>query len=238
MLRQDLVVKAYYDGGVVETVTNYTLSGALEVGTSTITASYRGKSDTFDVTVESSINYLYKWDFTQSLTDEIQGQVATLTNATFTQGVGIIFDARNDNADLGNVISIGQTLEIDVGDFTAPLNANYNAWFMTSGAGGFSRRAGTGAQYWEVLKLNDTWATHTLSSTDNTVFADKTVKLVFIDSNNLEIYVNDVLMYSGGTFVERSNQSLNIGDKPAINKTINNMVIKAIRIYETPTGGN
>lgn len=231
ILRPDLTVTAYYNDGSSEVVTEYDLSGTLEVGTSTITASYKGFSDTFDVTVETSITYLYKWDFTQSLTDEVQGVTATLTNATFTQGVGIIFDARNDNVNFGNVISVGQTLELDVGDFVAPLNANYNAWFVVSGAGGFSHRAGTGDQYWQVLKLNDTWATYTLSSTDNTIFANKTVKFVFVDSNNLEVYVNDVLMYSGGTFVERNNQLLYLGDSPSVNKSINNMTITGVRIY-------
>lgn len=50
-LREDLVVTAVYEGGDTETVTSYTLSGTLTVGTSTITVSYAGKSTTFNVTV-------------------------------------------------------------------------------------------------------------------------------------------------------------------------------------------
>lgn len=52
-LRSDLVVTAIYEGGATETVTTYTLSGTLAVGTSTITASYAGKTATFSVTVSA-----------------------------------------------------------------------------------------------------------------------------------------------------------------------------------------
>ena len=50
-LRADLVVTAHYDDYSAEAVTNYTLSGTLTVGTSTITVSYGGKTTTFNVTV-------------------------------------------------------------------------------------------------------------------------------------------------------------------------------------------
>lgn len=52
-LKADLVVTAVYEGGNTATVAaaNYTLSGTLTEGTSTITVSYGGKTVTFDVTV-------------------------------------------------------------------------------------------------------------------------------------------------------------------------------------------
>ena len=51
VLRQYLTVKAYYTGGASETVTAYTLTGTLTPGVSTITATYGGKSATFNVNV-------------------------------------------------------------------------------------------------------------------------------------------------------------------------------------------
>lgn len=50
-LKQYLTVTAYYSDATSEAVTNYTLSGTLAAGTSTITASYGGFLDTFSVTV-------------------------------------------------------------------------------------------------------------------------------------------------------------------------------------------
>lgn len=52
-LKQYLVVTAHYSDNSTATVTTYTLSGTLAVGTDTITVSYRGKTTTFTVTVIS-----------------------------------------------------------------------------------------------------------------------------------------------------------------------------------------
>ena len=50
-LKPYLTVTARYSDGTTQTVTGYTLSGTLTAGTSTITASYSGKTATFNVTV-------------------------------------------------------------------------------------------------------------------------------------------------------------------------------------------
>ena len=58
VLRQYLVVTATYADTTTGTVTDYTLSGSLaELGTTTITASYGGKSDTFQVVVSEYWTY-------------------------------------------------------------------------------------------------------------------------------------------------------------------------------------
>ena len=56
-LKADLVVTANYSGGTSETVpaSDYTLSGTLTVGTSTITVTYAGLTDTFSVTVSHAV---------------------------------------------------------------------------------------------------------------------------------------------------------------------------------------
>lgn len=56
VLRNDLVVTAYYDNATSAVVTTYVLSGTLTVGTSVITASYGGKTATFSVTVSQDAN--------------------------------------------------------------------------------------------------------------------------------------------------------------------------------------
>lgn len=78
-LKQYLTVTARYSDGTTQTVTGYTLSGTLVAGTSTITASYSGKTATFNVTVTSSKNYLTIED-----TENIYGFTGlTLTNGDF-----------------------------------------------------------------------------------------------------------------------------------------------------------
>ena len=50
-LRPYLTVRASYSDGSTNTITNYALSGSLNVGANTITVTYSGKTDTFDVNV-------------------------------------------------------------------------------------------------------------------------------------------------------------------------------------------
>lgn len=57
-LKQYLTVTATYADSTTATVSDYTLSGTLTAGTSTITVSYGGKADTFDVTVTSAMWFL------------------------------------------------------------------------------------------------------------------------------------------------------------------------------------
>lgn len=67
-LKSDLVVIANYSDSTTETVTDYTLSGTLAEGTSTITVSYGGKTASFNVTVThqnvpsgyTEYDYIYK----------------------------------------------------------------------------------------------------------------------------------------------------------------------------------
>lgn len=56
-LRQYLTVTALYSDNTTKTVTEYTLSGTLSVGTSTITASYGGKTTTFTATCTAGFKY-------------------------------------------------------------------------------------------------------------------------------------------------------------------------------------
>lgn len=56
-LRQYLTVTATYEDMSTREIAGYTLSGTLTAGTSTITVSYGGKTDTFDVTVSTHVIY-------------------------------------------------------------------------------------------------------------------------------------------------------------------------------------
>lgn len=62
-LKSDLVVTGNWsDGGTTTISTGYTLSGTLEAGTSTVTVTYSGFTDTFTVTVTATQTLLYTID--------------------------------------------------------------------------------------------------------------------------------------------------------------------------------
>lgn len=84
-LRQYLTVTATYSDCTTATVTSYTLSGTLTVGTSTITVSYGGKTDTFTVTVtDSHLLYALPTAFTSTGSNTVDTGISLTANALTT----------------------------------------------------------------------------------------------------------------------------------------------------------
>ena len=54
-LKSNLVVTGHYSDSTTRTITNYSLSGTLTVGTSTVTVTYNGKTTTFNVVVSEAV---------------------------------------------------------------------------------------------------------------------------------------------------------------------------------------
>lgn len=82
-LKSDLVVTATYDDSTSAVITDYTLSGTLEEGTSVITVSYGGKTTTFTVTVTKDNR---PWKSLSIATDFVNGTAwGTSYNSTYGQ---------------------------------------------------------------------------------------------------------------------------------------------------------
>ena len=219
-LKTDLTVTAYYDNETSKIVTDYTLSGTLEVGTSTITVSYKGFTDTFDVTVSSSITYLYNWDFTQSLTDSVQGVTATLYNATFIQGVGVSITAVGQRINFNKQLRQGWTLEIDL----------TTSW--TSGKRFINANSDSGFLYidnrWICYYVGE--KTYTTTSNDADVFSGKTLKMILTSPTDCKVYADDTLVYEGYSFLTAADSVLNF-NMGAGAYGFYNMTITGVRIY-------
>ena len=96
-LKADLVVTATYSDTSTETVpsTDYTLSGTLTVGTSTITVAYGGKTATFSVTVSTHALFEILNKAVNKTELCVDTNIAIIsTDRTFT----ILFDAYQENA--------------------------------------------------------------------------------------------------------------------------------------------
>lgn len=121
-LKSDLVVIAHYDDNSTTTITTYTLSGTLTVGTSAITVSYGGKTTTFNVTVTQYDASIYNWDFKTGITDSKQSAVATLGSGVTQNSNGLTFDGTANGwvylADLTSYATSAFTVEIDVDTIT------------------------------------------------------------------------------------------------------------------------
>ena len=130
-LKTDLVVTAIYSDSSTATVpsTDYTLSGTLTAGTSTVTVTYQNKTDTFNVTVTQS-SILYDWDLKSSLVDSVNGATA-ITTATRDSN-GVTFTEANTYLDFGTIYSRNRTYEIDIEYIGASQSSKYRRAFAYS----------------------------------------------------------------------------------------------------------
>lgn len=87
-LKAYLVVTGYYSDGTSKTIQDYTLTGTLTAGTSTVTVSKNGKTTTFNVTVTA---WTIEWDYTKGLPGDNGFQV----QATGTYTEEIVSDGLN-----------------------------------------------------------------------------------------------------------------------------------------------
>lgn len=129
-LKSSLVVTAHYSDSTTETISNYTLSGTLTEGTSTITVTYGGKSTTFTVTVTSShvsnpylADNMILWldgiynkstghdEYSTVWEDLISGETFTNTGITVATD-GMVFDGTTGHGFLGDAPSNIGTIEI------------------------------------------------------------------------------------------------------------------------------
>lgn len=117
-LKNDLVVTATYDDSSTETITNYTLSGTLTEGTSTIVVSYSEKTTTFNVVV-SHLAMLYPLT-SGSYTFSTTGETVTVSNGNHIK----IDYGTADNTGSGSIINISNLMN---NGLSSLLNDNKNA---------------------------------------------------------------------------------------------------------------
>lgn len=120
-LKADLVVTATFSDSSTEVVpsADYTLTGTLTVGTSTITVAYGGKTTTFTVTVTQGVErvsgaYLIydARDITDSTWTPRVGEISATISGATKSGDTLLFDGTND------VVYLNSNLALSGNDFT------------------------------------------------------------------------------------------------------------------------
>lgn len=210
-LRSYLTVVGTYQGGSTEYIDNYSLSGTLTVGTSTITVSYRNITTTFNVTVSSG-TLIYDWDFTQSLTDTVNGTTAVISDGMTRTLHGISFTNSTQMITFGTCDPRGKTFEYDITefDFKGSTSNHIRQLMLTNstktlGTSPFMWRSGTG---WSIYGLSSSsggtgsgkWGSvwGDLSGSSPEVInccADKTVRInISQDGGTISVYLNEELI--------------------------------------------
>lgn len=237
-LKADLVVTALYSDGTSADVTaDCTLSGTLTAGTSTITATYGGQSDTFEVTVTAS-TLLYNWDFKSSLVDTVQGVTATLGNCSQSAS-GIAFNAATDYITLGEVFGFDKTIEIDYEDATASYGNINGIWLwtdsgITNGFGHHYSAQASKNKYGYYTSDKGSWiyaSNYGKSSFDGSA----TIKVTIAADGKVHVYRNEAeLNFSSVPYYNTESLAsyLTIGSPSGTYPAFYNVNITAARIFD------
>lgn len=142
-LKADLVVTAFYQGGGIKVVTDYTLSGTLTVGTSTITVSYGSKTTTFDVTVTESTLY-------------------TLTENDFLRGYGNTGQRKSDEFPYAEIVNN----RISYNKFDLLLEAGKQYVVTATATSAYKDSAQMGLQYFNQNALNSVASNNVIGGGD------------------------------------------------------------------------
>lgn len=93
-LKQYMTVTAHYSDGTSETINNYTLSGTLTDGTSTITVAYDGKTTTVNIAGVVDFYNIWNWELNDGYLEIGTGSIGFLQGSS-TLGLGINNGERN-----------------------------------------------------------------------------------------------------------------------------------------------
>ena len=236
-LKQYMVVTAHYDNGTSATVTSYTLSGTLTVGTSVITVSYGGKTTTVNVTVSDAPDTrvkLYDWNFKTGLVDSVQGQTAVLSTNVTRDSSGLTIPQGDQLVKLANVTNTQYTIEIDIGTVTNPAGSSTEKnLFCTAQENYAGSRVGLWfSTYWGYRNPSNSNSTNAMANnTDITIFNGKTLKAKIDYTNqSVKVYSNNVLVCDFSNHSSPNGRTY-VGLGGTYNSNVA-MTVTACRIYE------
>jgi len=195
---------------------------------------------------------LYRWDFTESLTDTVSGLAATAEVTTKADGcgevpvqdsTGVHFTGIGQALNFGNIFALGRTYEIDVAELDSQGDDTKNMRFFTLWQGpgsdavsGFLFRHTY--NYWSVYSGG--WANNPYGLTDRNEFSGKTVTLKIAADGACELLVDGVSKgtcsqkFTGGWNVLQLGSTAIDGNDTAVNMGGNlfDCTITGFRIYE------
>lgn len=164
---------------------------------------------------------LYKWDFTKSITDEIQHLTATGTFETTSEGVYL--STVNSYVMFSDLFASNHSYQFDITANSVPSRGNSHGRFiMITTERGFIYRS-TG--YWSFWAGN--WDAHDTSKTNINAIVGKTVTL-YVDANNYwHIYIDGVSFLDWNAPCDGTNLQIGSGQN-----SLYGITVSGVRIYE------
>lgn len=220
------ILKIYVTmGGIKQEVTGNTINILKVIGDIEVTA----------VAYEETL--LYYWDFTDSLTDKINGAVATLSSKASQSKDGLKLGSGTSityaYCTLGDILSVGNgvSIELDIGDLSTWSTTNGTCILsfknlITSTVFGFSYKS-----KWAIYKTGG-WKIAVETITDKLFFSNSRLKLTIDANGNVLVYKNNelVLHWASPQWDTADLSSITIGS--ILNSESVPGIYKSVKIYE------
>ena len=180
-------------------------------------------------------NYLYKWDFTKSLVDEVQGKTATLSGSATQGNNGVVISAKDGLLNfLGSdeVTADGKVIEIDLSLNIASIysassyyilgNSSNNDGFYYQQAGQVWKMYYSRAQHNSIISWSE--------ESNFNILANGGILKFEVTNQTMNVYLNDELVQQFDNFTTVNLYGI-IG-KAYGQKSAFTMTIRSIKIYE------
>lgn len=203
---------------------------------------------------EPTHDYLYKWDFTKSLTDEVSSKNVTLYNNATRDNTGAHINGAGQQLYFDAIDMIGKTIEIDVSYFDFQGGSNGTATFLINnrdpnapykrlsgsfiyfGSNGWGSRGWKGADYANFnTGMLESYYGSSLGVND---ISGKTIKVEYLDAHTQKAYIDGQLIgtvdnvYLNNYGGNHTCKYLWIGGWGNSTDTCYNMTVTGVRIYE------
>ena len=244
VLRSDLVVTATYGDGTTRTVTAYTLSGTLVVGTNTVSVIYGNYTTTFNVTAVAKP--LYDWNFKNSLIDTQSGIEAQLIHgdgySSPSRGnTGVVFNGQAQAVRLFDTTYsidnlLNKTIQVDVDAYSPAVSTTHvrlvnvdNARTSARWNSGFIFRNGNG---WAIYG-DSAWSNTFSGMTSRTSVSGHTLSLYIDNDRFIKVYVDGQSKGVSSVPLAEQTVGLQIGntDKADYGGAFYNATVSGVRIY-------
>ena len=175
-------------------------------------------------------DYLYKWDFTKSLTDEIAGvTVSLLGNATKNEnGIFINDDSSYVALNINDIINQDQVviMEFDIGEMTDDNGNAYGRFLIWREDTGLIFNHNYIPKEWGII--GNSWTHSQPSITDGSIFSNSTLKVI-LKKVDVEIYINNT--YITKITTTGYGRLVNFRQIGSSSRSFHNVNIKALRIW-------
>ncbi len=192
------------------------------------------KEDPTKLYIIDKHDYLYKWDFTKNLVDEVQGVTAVLNGGATRDKNGLHLQGAAQYCQFlfEDIVTTNKsyTFEIECGNFVQQaLNAQYTiaTYDKNNGMYTFERNGGNGWGYYNGSNwvYDKTWAEYNNSN----IFDNKKISFIFGNSTITVKVDNTVVQNFSNTNI---NKIFRFIGNNSNDKSYYNMTISGIRIYE------